>query len=135
MSPMPKKKHLERDVKEDVNKLLDAHGWFWFSPPANAFGRTGISDKLAVRDGMFMALEVKRGAKPPKPTANQIAFLQTIKHHNHFAFVVNEPRLADLAAFLGALDRSIAATQKKQPVAPEDGAMMLNAIREMQMEL
>jgi Holliday junction resolvase len=132
---MPRKRHLERDVKADIKKLLDEHAWFWFSPAANAFGKSGVSDILAIRDGMFIATEVKRGAGAPKPTANQIAFLQTVKAHKFFAFVVNEARLPHLKAFLEALDRSILAARKREQPAPEDGAMMLNAIRELQTEI
>jgi penicillin-binding protein-related factor A (putative recombinase) len=135
MSPMPKKKHLEADVKESVKKLLTDHGWFWFMPPASAYAKVGISDFLAVKHGMFMALETKRGVKAPKPTANQIAFLQSIKANNHLAFVVNEPRLFDLANFLYSLNKAQAAAMRKEQVAEEDGAAMIDAIREMQKEL
>ncbi len=100
MSPMPKKRHLERDVKFEIKKLLDDHGWFWFSP-----------------------------------TANQIAFLNSVRSHKHFGFVVNEARVDYLKAFLGAFDRAIAAATKRMKVTDEDGAMMLNSIREMQLEL
>lgn len=135
MSPMPKKRHLEGDVKADVKKLLDDHGWFWFSPPANQYGKSGISDRLAVKHGMFMAIETKRGKNKPKPTANQIAFLQSVKSHNHFAFVVNEARVPVFEGFLTALNRAQAAAQRKEKVADADGATMLNAVREMQQEI
>ena len=41
MSPCPKKKHLEGDIKADVKKVLDEFGWFWWMPPANSFGKSG----------------------------------------------------------------------------------------------
>ena len=135
MSPMPKKKHLESDTKKAIKALLDEHGWFWWSPPAGAFGVSGIADLQAVKAGMFVALEVKRGTAAPKPTALQIGFLNSIRAADHFAFVVNDARVTHLKAFLEALDRSITAAQRKEQPAPEDGAMMLNAIHEMQGEL
>ena len=135
MSTMPRKKHLESDTKAEVKKLLDEHGWFWFSPPAGAFGVSGIADILAVKTGMFMAIETKRGTKKPEPTTLQVGFLNSIRAEDHFALVVNDARLAVFQAFLEALDRSTAAVSAKQPIAPEDGAMMLNTIREMTGEL
>ena len=137
MSPMPKKRaerKLEGDVKDDVKEVFDRHGWFWWMPPSNAYSKVGISDFHAVKNHCFMVVETKRGDKPPKPTANQIAFLQDVKQAGHFAFVVNQPRVAVLDGFLAAFERAAAAAQKKQTPATEDGAYMIDAIREMQQE-
>ena len=135
MSPMPKKRHLEGDVKADVKKLLDDHGWFWFMPPASQYSKVGIADILCVKHGMFLAIETKRGVKKPEPTANQTAFLQQIKGHNHFAFVVNEARVPVLEAFLNGLNRAQASTMRKEKVEDWVGATMVDAIREMQQEI
>lgn len=131
----PKKQNLEADVKVHVKKLLDDHGWFWWMPPSNAYMKVGVSDFHAVKHGMFLAIETKRGDKKPTPTANQIAFLQSIKANNHFAFVVNRPRLNHLQTFLSSLNAAQYAAMNKQQVAKEDGAAMLDAIREMQQEI
>lgn len=131
---MPTKKD-ETDTKAEVKKLLDKHGWFWWSPPAQAYGKSGISDIHAVKAGMFMAIETKRGTKKPDPTVNQVAFLNSMRASDHFAFVVNDTRVPHLKAFLEALDRSCAAAAKELVPAPEDGAAMLNAISEMTKEL
>ena len=141
MSPMPKKgraRQLEATVKDDVKKVLDAHDWFWWMPPSNKFGRSGISDFHAVKPGLFMAIETKRGLSTKKanePTTNQIGFLQSIKSARHFAFVVYEDRVEHLDAFLGALDRATLAHSKGEQIADEDGAMMMNCIAEMTQEL
>ena len=134
MSKMPTKKD-ESDTKAEVKKLLDTHKWFWFSPPSGAYGKSGISDRIAFRDGTLMAIETKRGTAPPKPTINQVAFLNSIRANRGFAFVVNDARLPYLKAFLEAFDRAGLAAVKREPVAQEDGAMMLNAIKEMTQEL
>lgn len=140
MSPMPKKnkERLESaGVKPAVKRLLDKHRWFWWMPPSNQFSKTGISDIHSFRNRVFMVIETKRGKSglaATQPTANQIAFLQSIRDQQGFAFLVYEDRIEHLAAFLGAFDRSIAAVQAGQKVADEDGAMMLNAIKEMQKE-
>lgn len=134
MSKMPKKTkaRLERPVKDEVKKALNEFGWFWFMPPANAFGRTGISDIIAFKTGMFMAVEAKNKTEV---TENQWGFLNSIRAEGGFAFVVNSERVDYFRAFLGALDRSIKAKIKEQQVDPADGAMMLNSIKELTQEL
>lgn len=135
MSPMPKKAPLEADTKVKIRTLLEDHGWFWWNVPMNQYAKSGISDIHAVKHGMFMVIEGKRGKGKPEPTANQIGFLQSIKSHNHFAFVVNEARVPVLEAFLGGLNRAQAAAQRSEKVADADGATMIDAIREMQQEI
>ena len=57
----------EKDVKAEVKKLLNAHDWFWWMPPANGFGKAGISDFNALKKGVFLAVETKFGSKKPTP--------------------------------------------------------------------
>ena len=135
MSRMPTKKRLESATKDDINDLLDKHGWFWWSGKADMFGKSGISDKMAFRHGILMAIEAKRGTKKPTPTALQIGFLNSIRANNGFGFVVNDARLPHLAAFLEAFDRAQSAKSKGEKVVDEDGSIMLNAIAEMTTEL
>lgn len=123
----------EGDVKKRVKRLLTDHGWFWWMPPANGFGRAGIADINALKAGVFMAVETKYAKN--KPSVMQLGFLTSVQTESGFAFVVNEDRLAWLEAWLGAFDRSTEAASKQQEPSPEDGAMMLNAMREMTKEL
>jgi len=123
----------EGDVKRAVKKLLDADKWFWWMPPANGFGKAGISDINAIKSGVFMAIETKFGSN--KPTPLQIGFLNSVRSESGFAFVVNEKRIGTLGNFLAAFKRATEAQQQGQQPTPEDGAMMLNCIREMQLEL
>jgi len=123
----------EADVKKAVKKILDKHGHFWFMPPANGFGRTGIADIISVHRGVFFAIETKFG--PNKPTPMQIGFLSSVQSEQGYAFIVNEDRLEWLEAFLGAFDRAVEASTRKEMPAPEDGALMINALRELTVEL
>lgn len=134
MSKMPTKKN-EVDTKTEVKVLLNTHGWFWWSPPARAYGKTGIADIHAVKNGVFLAIETKRGTGKPKPTVNQIDFLRAITKADCFAFVVNDNRIDALGAFLMAFEKATAAQIKEQEPEAEDGAMMLDAIKEMTQEL
>jgi hypothetical protein len=120
----------EADVKKVVKKLLDQHGWFWWMPPMNGFGQTGISDFNALKNGVFMGCETKFGKNAP--TAMQKAFLQSITQEDAIAFCVSERNIEHFEAWLGAFDRATIAQSKGEDVAPEDGAMMLNAMAELQ---
>lgn len=123
----------EGDVKREVKKLLDKHGYFWWMPPANGYGRSGISDINALRNGVFLAIETKFGKR--KPTPMQLGFLESIASARGYGFVVNEKRIEWLATFLDAFDRSTEAVQQGGKPSPEDGAMMLNAIKILTTEL
>ena len=151
MSTMPQKSTTDNDegvVKSAIKKILEKHGWFHWSPPANKYGAGGISDIGAVRDRIFMVIEAKKGDRPVpfaenRPTANQIAYLQNIRGNGHWAFIVDGFRLKHLAGLLESFDRAQAvqlynATDagKLAPrkIEDADGAQMINCIREMQRE-
>lgn len=119
----------EKDVKARVKKLLDDHGWFWWMPPMNGFGTVGVSDFNAIRKGVFLAVETKFGSN--KPTANQLAYLNSINAEDAFGFVVNEKTLEQFAGWLDAFDRACTATGKGTKVTSDDGAYMLDAIKAM----
>lgn len=120
----------EKGVKARVKKLLDQHGWFWWMPAANGFGTQGIADFLAVRKGVFMAVETKFGSN--KPSALQRAFLDSIAAEDCFAFVVNEDNIETFATFLQLFDDSITRTAASgQPPTEEQGSGMLDAIRHL----
>lgn len=92
----------EAGVKAAVKKLLKDHGWFAWMPPANGYGRVGISDIHALKGGHFLAIETKFGSN--KPTAMQAAFLGNITHGGGTAMVVNEANLGELEKFLSEHD-------------------------------
>lgn len=119
----------EKDVKASVKKLLDKHKYFWWMPPANGFGKVGVSDFNALRAGVFVAVETKFGNN--KPTAAQKAYLQSVIAEDGFGFVVNEKTIDTFAKWLEAFDRAAEATAKKEKVASEDGAAMLDCIKLM----
>lgn len=123
----------EGDVKTQVKTLLKQHGWMYWMPPANGYGRTGIADINALRGGVFLAVETKFGKNTVTPMQRQ--FLQQVMAHDAFAFVVDEHRVEVFAAWLAAFDRAAMAVQSKQTILPDDGAGLLDAIRAMTTEL
>lgn len=119
----------EKHVKSRVKQLLEKHKWYWWMPPANGFGKGGIADFNALRDGVFLAIETKVGKN--KPTALQKSYLNEIMIHSGLAFVVNDQNIHWLEGWLAAFDRARDAQMKKEAVDPADGAYMLNAIQTM----
>lgn len=119
----------EKDVKATVKALLTKHNYFWWMPPANGFGKVGVSDFNALRAGVFIAVETKFGGNGL--THHQKAYLQSVTAEGGFGFVVNEKRIETFTKWLEAFDRAAEAAAAKKPVDPSDGALMLDCIREM----
>lgn len=117
----------EADVKKQVKKLLDKYNWFWWCPPANGFGKIGVSDFNALQNAVFLAVETKFGNN--KPTAHQKAYLDSIIAEKGYGFVVSEKNIVFFEQFLDAFSRSIKHIMKGEKPADDDGSMMLNAIR------
>lgn len=117
----------EGDVKRVTKVLLDKHKWFWWMTPANGFGKSGISDILAFKAGTLLAIETKFNGNTPSPM--QKGFLTSIQSESGFAFVVDEHNITSLQMWLEAYDRAVGAQILQKEVAPEDGAMMLNAMK------
>lgn len=80
--------HDEKGVKRLVKRALGKGNVFHFMPPANAFGRSGISDILAVHNGRFAAIETKYSYN--KPTPHQLAFGESVKKAGGWFVVINE---------------------------------------------
>jgi len=78
----------EADVKHAVKKILDELGCFYFMPPSGAFGRSGISDFLGLKNGKFFAIETKFGSN--KPTPQQLKFGEKVMAHGGIFVWVNE---------------------------------------------
>ena len=122
----PKTKNEQNTVKPAIIRLLDKHDWFHWAVPNNGMGQSGISDRHAVWNGIFMVIEAKYGNK--KPTPLQIAFLNSVRAAGHFAFVVNDTNIHWLDEFLTLLAASTKEVQNGNPVPNEVGAQMLTAI-------
>ena len=119
----------EKDVKRVVKKLLDEFGWFWWMPAANGFGKAGVSDFCALKDGVFLGIETKFGSR--KPTAQQNQFLVNVEAQSGFGFVVNEKMLGDLRDWLHAFSQSVAYTSRKEVPPDEYGITLINAVAAM----
>ena len=92
----------EADVKAEVKKLLSQYGWFWWMPPANGFGKAGVSDFNALKEGHFMGLETK--FKRNTPTPAQVKYLRQVHDNGGIGIVVNEKTLENLEWLLLVFD-------------------------------
>jgi hypothetical protein len=50
---------LERNVKNEVKKILKSYGVMWFMPQAGAFGKSGIADFVCCCNGNYLEIETK----------------------------------------------------------------------------
>lgn len=116
----------ENGVKAIIKDLLDHFGYFHFAPGGNAYGAPGVADRLAIKNGVFLAIEAKFGYNKPKPT--QKAFAAQIIANNGFAFCVNEHNIDHLAQWLESFEIATQCQQRGQEVPTEHGSRMLNAI-------
>ena len=123
----------EKDVKKQVKALLDRFGYFWFMPPANGYGKAGISDIIALWRGTMIAIETKFGSN--KPTPLQIGFLNSIRKEDGFAFVVSDRNIDWLEAFLESFENATMAQAQGKKLSDEDGARMINALAELSNKL
>lgn len=80
--------HDEKGVKRLVRRMLTKSSAESFMPPAAAYGKSGISDIIAVKHGLVVFIETKYGYN--KPTANQLAFGKRMTKAGALFVVVNE---------------------------------------------
>lgn len=118
--------HNEKGVKTFIKRLLDFHGWFTWMPAANGYGLQGVSDHLALKTGVFLAIEAKFGSNKPKP--QQKSFAAQVIANDAFAFCVNEKNIDHLAMWLESFEIATQHEMQKLEVPPEHGARMMNAM-------
>ena len=94
----------EGEIKDQVRKVLDEMGAYYFFPAANGYGRTGIPDVIACYKGHFIGIECKAGSK--QPTALQQRELDNIEKAEGTGILVNADNISNLKNILeNAYDR------------------------------
>ena len=81
----------EAKVKAKVVKLLRQYNAYYFFPPANGYGRSGIPDIICCINGKFIAIECKAGDN--KPTELQKFEISRIRKAKGVAAVINETNI------------------------------------------
>ena len=88
----------EGEIKDQVRKVLDEMGAYYFFPAANGYGRTGIPDVIACVGGHFVGIECKAGSK--QPTALQQRELDNIEKAEGTGVLVNADNISNLKNIL-----------------------------------
>ena len=88
----------EGEIKDQVRKVLDEMGAYYFFPAANGYGRTGIPDVIACYRGHFIGIECKAGSK--QPTALQQRELNNIEKAEGTGLAVNADNIGNLKNIL-----------------------------------
>jgi hypothetical protein len=91
----------EGKVKAKIRVKLDAWKVYYFMPPANGYGRTGIPDFIICVNSRFVAIEAKAGKG--KTTALQDRELHAIFKAGGVSLVVNEDNLHVIDTVMTAL--------------------------------
>jgi hypothetical protein len=96
-------------VKKQVRKILEDTKWKFWMPNAGVFGRTGVSDFLAIKQPrLFMAIETKYD---DVVTALQFEFLSDVHEAGHYAFLVDEINISRLRELLTDLENDASIPQ------------------------
>lgn len=88
----------ESHVKDAVKMTLKRLNCYFFMPPMNGYGASGVPDIIALLDGKFIAVECK--ANGNKPTKLQLRHLKAIADAGGYAFVVDETSVGTFALTL-----------------------------------
>jgi len=106
----------ENRVKKQLDLMLrNAKVWF-YSPQAGPFGRSGIPDRVAIVDGLFVGIECKAD-KSKKPTRLQTQAMEQIEKAGGKCFVVYDSDTIDeVREFIDACRRG----QAEDPAKPTE---------------
>jgi len=80
----------EQDIHRKIKAYLKSEGWAVWKNHGSAYSESGLPDLMALRDGIFLAVEVKRPGYPP--TALQSLWLRRIEEHGGIGFVADSVR-------------------------------------------
>lgn len=75
---------LEKVIIKKLTKYLREEGWLCWKTHGSPYTPVGIPDLCALKDGIFIAIELKIPKK--KPTPVQLAWIADINDHGHYAF-------------------------------------------------
>jgi Holliday junction resolvase len=88
----------EKKVKDQVKRVLAAHGAYYFMPATYGYGASGVPDITACLAGRFLGIECKAGGN--KPTALQMKNLRELSSAGGIAIIVDETGLKKLEEVL-----------------------------------
>lgn len=81
----------EKEVKQQVRRVVTMMGGCVFMPPANGYGKAGVSDFIGVRNGVAIAIETKFGRN--KATPAQMQFGEQWLANGGLFYLINEKNM------------------------------------------
>jgi hypothetical protein len=93
---------IERDVKVEIKKILDARGAFYFMPVPTGYGVKGVSDFIVCYRGHYIAIEAKGPGGKPSP--HQLAFGEKVRGAGGRFCVISPDNLESLPVLFAYLD-------------------------------
>lgn len=75
---------VERDLIRKLMVTLRADDWLCWKNYGSIYAPVGLPDVCALREGVLIMIELKVPKK--KPTPVQLAWIQDINDHGHYAF-------------------------------------------------
>jgi hypothetical protein len=103
----------EGKVKVAVVKLLRQYNVYYFFPPANGYGRSGIPDIVCCVNGHFLAIECKAEGK--NMTALQFKECDKIKAAKGYFLMVDGVNLPELEKGLKELTHADKESNREAP--------------------
>ena len=83
---MMKKQTPETAIKKQIKDWLSLNNWFHFQYPAGVMGYKGAPDRIAIKKGIVLFIEVK--AEKGKQSEDQIKFENNITEHGGYYVLV-----------------------------------------------
>lgn len=81
-----KKQTPETAIKQQIKDWLSLNNWFHFQYPAGIMGYRGACDRIAIKNGIVLFIEVK--AEKGKQSSDQIKFQNSIEEQGGYYVVV-----------------------------------------------
>ena len=89
----------EAQVKQEVKRILDEAGAYWYMVVPTGYGRRGVPDFLVCHKGRFLAVETKReNIRTPSP--HQAREMRSIEAAGGSTLLINAENLEELKEWL-----------------------------------
>lgn len=105
----------ENKVKNAIKAWFKKEGIFYWSAAAGPFSTHGVSDILALHEGVLYALEVKAPGRRGNATPHQLRFIAAVEASGGIGAVVDTLDAVKELINVGHTERTRRRTQVKEP--------------------
>lgn len=95
----------EGKVKDEIRKILDRFGAYYFMPVQSGYGQAGLDFHCHIvnKNGYAIAFYIEAKAAGNQPSARQINTINKLQATGATVFVITPANMGDLELFLVAL--------------------------------